>query len=738
MQAIRFFVSNICRHSISLLLLSFVLLSSGYSIINPLYEATDELRHYRFVRYVVENHALPVQGEEPCRSQSHHPPLFYWLGALVSAGIQTTQPICNKPPINPFWAYRFEEVGTDNKNQYLPNENEAFPWWGDTLAAHFIRFLNIVIGAVTVWLTWLAGRTFYPERKSVAFGGAVLMAFNPMFLYMSGAINNDVLAAGCGALILWLCLRLARSDSGLNRKWGIIFGVAYGIALLSKFNLAATGLLIGMTVTWVAWQKKQWGGWLQVALLSMGVATIIAGWWFVRNYQLYGDPTGFRMVTALWGVRDPRDSWGLVWLELPSAWQTLWGRFGFGQIPLPAFSYRLLEWVTIFGLIGAIIGWAKKRAGSSYIPLLLLNSLIFFGVLFNYMLVSPAGSMGRFFFPGLPAFSLLIVYGVGQLIELFSERFLPQIRQSTIQQWVSGGFAVGMFIFALWALFGYLHPAYARPPTFAGNAPLPNPINAQFDYFANLRGYELSTTTLTPGEPVDVTLYWEVTGQPPGEYLFFLHLIDIETGAVVAQRDSHPGMGKFPTSQWETGDRFVEQVRVYLPEGAYAPSRLAVSTGLFAQDGYRLAVTDSTGQLIGDGLPLGELAVQSKGGDYPNLQVANFNDVADFMGYEVAKRRLPASKEIVISLYWQSKKQDAGLIQLHLLDLNGHFIAGTEVALPATDEPMTIRLTGVENAGNYQLDLALIDPISKQRLPILAEDGHWINNHLLLTQIRVD
>lgn len=135
------------------LLLAFLLLGFTYSIVNPLYEATDELRHYRFVRYLVENRRLPVQGEEECRSQSHHPPLFYAFGALVTAWVKMDKPLCYTPPTNPFWAYRYGEVGVDNKSQYLHGEDEAFPWRGDALAAHIVRGLNVLIGAVVVWLT---------------------------------------------------------------------------------------------------------------------------------------------------------------------------------------------------------------------------------------------------------------------------------------------------------------------------------------------------------------------------------------------------------------------------------------------------------------------------------------------------------------------------------------------------------------------------------------------------------
>ena len=147
-------------------------------MVNPLHEATDELRHYRFVRYIVVNGALPVQGQEPCRSQSHHPPLYYAAGALLTGWIDTGRDICDNPPGNRFWAFRFADVGTDNKNMYLHGPEEAFPWYGEALAAHLLRALNVFIGAGAVWLTWLTGRTIWPERRALAAG---------VFLRLNGA-----------------------------------------------------------------------------------------------------------------------------------------------------------------------------------------------------------------------------------------------------------------------------------------------------------------------------------------------------------------------------------------------------------------------------------------------------------------------------------------------------------------------------------------------------------------------
>ena len=249
------------------ILTAFLLLGFAYSAFIPLLEATDELRHYRFIQHLIQRHALPVQGETSdlaCTIQGHHPPLFYATAALLTFWIDTGRDICHEPPTNPFWAYRYWEVGRDNKNQYLHGPDEAFPWRGEALAAHLARLVNLLFGALTVWLTWATARLIWPGRPALAAGSAAFVAFNPMFLYMAAAINNDVAAAAAGAAVTYACVRLLLDERGLRWQWGVALGALYGLALLSKFNLAAILVVIEAAVTWVAWRRRQWRQWLVV------------------------------------------------------------------------------------------------------------------------------------------------------------------------------------------------------------------------------------------------------------------------------------------------------------------------------------------------------------------------------------------------------------------------------------------------------------------------------------------
>lgn len=743
--------------AIAVVLALFVLFGLAASVLNPLHEATDELRHYRFVRHIVQRQSLPVQGQVGCSAQGHHPPLFYTLGALTTFWVDTGRDVCYEPEINPFWNYRQWEVSGDNKNLYLHGPDEAFPWAGEALAAHWVRALNVLLGAATVLLTWRIGRVIWPDRPFLALGGAAFIAFNPMFVYMAGAINNDVIAALAGTAVTLACVMLLRDEQGLSPRWGVRLGVLYSVALLSKFNLLAIGGSIAAAATWVAWRKRQWRGWVQVGLIIAGVTLLLTGWWFVRNQLLYGEPTGVRRLTELWGVRDPSESWGLAIYELKPTWTSLWGRFGYGQIPMPEPIYDGLRWVIGVGMAGLLLAlpWRRDQRRSwrqegPALLLLLLNLALFFVVVFNYLLISPAGAMGRFFFPALSSLSILAFYGLSRWGVLLARQLRPERALALL---VNGGMAALTAV----ALWGYLGPAYARPEPFDAETAVPNPTDAQFDVLANLRGYEIHQPTVRAGEPLDIDLYWEVTAQPPGNYLLFVHVIDNETGAMIVQRDTHPGVGNAPTRYWQPGEMFVDSIRVWLPETAYTPASATVSIGLYAPGAYRLGITGADGAGLGDALTLGEVAIapsQTPGlaQPYPNPLNVNFGDDVRLVGYAYSARQLASGEPLDVTLVWQALRD--GLpdyeVQLTVVDTAGNVVqtavSRPQTAIGATDtwsrdaiieDTHRLQLDPSLPAGYVDIHVALLDARTKAPQNILAEDGHILDNRLHLSSVQV-
>lgn len=739
----------ICAHLWGVLFVGLYLaLGIAFSVVNPIHEATDELRHYRYVRYIADYGKLPVQSGEQGNAQAHHPPLYYATAALLSFWAHPADPLY-EPLHNPQWGFRNWEIGTDNKNQYLHGPDEAWPYRDTSLAVHLGRWVTLLWGAGTVLLTAMIAHTLIPDRPAVGLTATALVALNPMFLYLGAAINNDVPAGLVGAAVVYACLRVLRD--GLTTRRLLVLGVLYGVALLVKFNLLAMLAVIEAALILAIFrgdEERRWRNLGHANAIVLGLALLIAGWWYVRNTILYGEPTGFLRLTEIWGVRDPRAGVSFAGRELGYAWTSLWGRFGYGQIPLPNAMYLAVAVLCGLGLAGllALIVRASLQKGELHGPLsgkqrqmvsiLGISVLVNFAVLYAYIAVSPAGAMGRFFFPGLS--SLAVLVGLG-LVGLLSRQ------AGTV---VGGLVTAGMFAFVLVALWGYLAPAYAVPAPRQAPA---EPLDISVGGAVRILDYHMSPGTLRPGGELDVTVTWQVIKPTAVPYLVFIHLINPD-GVLIAQRDTYTGLGNYPSNWWRPGHIFTETYRLFLPETAYAPDEATVYVGLYNSEAGRLPIA-YTGTPDA-ALPIGEVAIEADpDAAYPNQIFINWENHFALVGYEIRNRVRPAGKHVIVTLYWQAldPPQDEDFkVFLHVVrGWEGNFagLDGAPVYPDARTSEWTpgevyvderkVRLPKTIPPGLYELELGWFSAVDGSRLDITAEDGHIVDDWLLLSPILV-
>jgi 4-amino-4-deoxy-L-arabinose transferase-like glycosyltransferase len=719
-------------------LVAYLALAVAYSLSSPIYEPTDEVRHFRYVRHILVYRELPVQSAEGPRAQSHHPPLYYALGALASWWVDVEQDVYYTPPTNPHWDNRHWEVSGDNKNQYLHGADEAFPFHGVTLAVYVVRWMTVLVGAGVVCITYFIGREISPARPAMAAGAAALVAFTPQFIYLSGAINNDIAAALASAAVLWACVRLVRR--GPSWRADVMMGVLYGLALLTKFNLLVLLALIELAYVLAVWRNRPgersrtrpWHAFLRGNLIVFGLTALIAGWWFVRNWVLYGDPAGLSVLNELWAGRSFSEGLWAIPQGLPYLWSSLWGRFGYGQLPLPEAVYQGLFWFYASALAGLFV--IRRRNGSLSILALLASSvLIFTAWVLYYIAIQPAGPMGRFLFPCLPAFALLVVWGLGQFIP---GRWV----------WLSGAVvAVGMAALAVYALVGVLAPAFGRPRplTAAEIEAIPNRLDIDLGDTARLLGYEVAPTAARPGEVVEVTLYWEPLARTEWNYAVFVHLLS-DVGTMVAQRDTYPGLGRYLTTVWEPGVAFADTYRVHIPETAYAPDAGYIQVGIYLPDGPRLTAPDGR-----DALRLATVEILPHASEFPNPLDANFDGKAALIGYTLDRRVARPGETIRLTLYWRAlapMERSYGVFA-HVLGDEDQVWAWNDgwpvegLAPTFTWQPGQIiedvrdlPLGETTPPGFYDIEVGLH---GDGRLPVVAQDGRRLESRVLLSKIRV-
>ena len=147
-------VQRATRHTLSiwLLVLAFTALASAYSIVTPIFEASDEIWHYPVVQYLAAGRGLPVQTppDRPglWKQEASQAPLYYMVAALLTSWVDTSDLSATLRP-NPHAAIgTVSPDGNINMAAHDP-AREAWPWRGAVLAVHLARLLSVACSAAS-------------------------------------------------------------------------------------------------------------------------------------------------------------------------------------------------------------------------------------------------------------------------------------------------------------------------------------------------------------------------------------------------------------------------------------------------------------------------------------------------------------------------------------------------------------------------------------------------------------
>jgi hypothetical protein len=135
------------------------------------------------------------------------------------------------------------------------------------------------------------------------------------------------------------------------------------------------------------------------------------------------------------------------------------------------------------------------------------------------------------------------------------------------------------------------------------------PRNVSIGESIRLRGYDLSTANVRPGERIDLTLYWEGLAPMETSYTVFAHLLGPD-GKTYGQQDSVPWGGRLPTTHWVPGEFITDQYSIPVSEDA-PKGTYSFAIGMYdLQTGLRLAAVDGDGTpLANDSVSLGQVTI---------------------------------------------------------------------------------------------------------------------------------
>jgi len=777
----------------ALICLLYVGFGLWYSLVVPPFETPDEIHHYAYARHLSQGNPLPVQlalspeeigdqivpddyADKLWAHEGSQAPLYYYLVAQLISGIDQSD---------------FEQINTFNLranigNPLFPGNKNimlysavSHPLQGANLALHIGRWFSLLLGLITLILTYALARMAMPGTNAAMLSllAALLLAVIPQFVFISAALSNDSLIIVMStATLFWLAKLLLRSEARAVSifEW-LVLGILLGLAALSKLHGLGLWLLAALTGVWIATIRRDWRVLVQAASPVAVPAVAIAGWWYWRNYTLYGDWFGLTTLLAIEGVRTDSSSIGAMMSELRGMKYSFWGLFGWFNLLLPIWVYRLIDLFTIVGLVGLAANifeplFFKQRtekvnkSSSRYVQLLLLLWLLIISLILAYWLQRSIGSQGRLIFPAISSFVILLVIGLNTVFTALFRNRATKANQRAKWLYKSAWALLPLILISssIYSLTWLFPRAYGMPATVEAIPATVQTVDATYgdDEFFQILALDVPTERYKRGDEVPVTLYMSTDTPLKNDYQLFIQFLNPQ-GGEVANLTSHPGWGRNPTSLWQPGVIYADTypVRVEGPISEQSPLLARVYIGFVDPQTERsgrfpVDVVDEGGNKIEPMLATVALSAPQSDKSPPPIDAPQFGNTIQLSDASFPAQIDAVSKPFVVDLVWDVVDTPAAayVAYVHLLNVAGERVAGTDQP-PAADRMPTnywragdriqsrfvLTLPDLLPAGSYTAWVGLYKAESQGavRVPVTEESGRMVeHNQVLIGSVR--
>lgn len=557
------------------LLLIYLCIAVTYAILIPPGEGVDEMPHFDYVRFVHDQRRLPVnrEGQSIEAWMAHHPPLYYALGAPVIAPFDTGDRD-EAVVANPHFVW-------DESGAYGWNVNIVAKAAGDSdalQALYALRLFNVILGAGALFAIYRTVRLLLPDQTWAALAATALIGLNPSFVFMASTVHHDVLLAAIYAAGLFWCVRAALRP--LTRAWLIAGAILVAAALLTKLSgatlsLVVAGVILARTARVGDWSPVGDSGRARIVhlLIVGGISSILAGWWPIRNWLLYGDLLAWEMFLRVHGHMARPGPVGLGYILgdlISQLGRTFWGAFGYMHILLPVWM-RQVAWALTAVALGGLVfaglrrGWGRPArsqvvAWGSLIAALLLISLSFV----RFAADTVGAGHGRYLFPAGAVIGALLIVGLNGYTGWRHQRLIALAVMAV------------MPIYAVAAPLRYAWPLYALPASVTAEVDGATTRDLRYEGGVVLAGMRLSDSIVIPGQGLDVITYWaadedaaseDAASEDAGDFAdpyVDLSLVT-DDGALLGSALFWPEISTIPAT-W--GERIIENRQsFYIPPG---------------------------------------------------------------------------------------------------------------------------------------------------------------------------
>ncbi len=712
-------------------LLVVLCLASVYNLVSTSFEAPDEIGHYFYVRHLLQERRLPVipdpESFPQYAQEGTQGPLYYVGAALFAQVLRGPLDLNFESTAEEFVFNPYSTCGQLNAQHNVvalahDPRQEAFPYAGRVRVLHVLRLWSTLLAVGTVAGVFVGARLFSPDYPLVAWFAAGLTAGMPEFLFTAGAVNNDNMITVLGTWAVVFMLSMYRQ--GVRWWHPPLLGLLSGLAALSKASGVLLLPLACITFVGVYRQgaptRSRLVTLLRHLLAPWAAATVIclavAGWWFVRNWQLYGDPTGTLGHLAVMPLRETMNL-SIFFQELPGLFLSWWGVFGCTMPPV--YFYIVAGVITVGGLLGLIYGCAdlKPRRALALIFLLWIGLMWLAYIQWNWVIHA---AKGRLLYPLLLPWNTFLGFGWAY----WARRW----------RWVTPILGGVLVVLAGLIPFSVMSPPVAPPPIYTDITALQiqHPYEGRFGEAIALRGYALNHNSFAPGQTLDLTLYWQAEQQPAQHYSLAIQLVSAIPGdtTMLLNFNGWPGDGNYPTGYWQPGDVIVDRYRLQLPETVARAQAWRLHVVLYETATGRRLPWSVAGSVIDDNAALTLVRVGATTAPSPPAETLAAPVIFQGAIKLHAVTLTPTADQLRVTVWWESLAPlpvDYTLF-VHLLDVTGDTLTNADAPPLAGGFPTTLWQPGdviqdeyilplpAAPASTYTVSLGWYDPQTGARL----------------------
>lgn len=342
-------------------------------------------------------------------------------------------------------------------------------WFDLPSIVKMMVIIPAVCGLLQIEIVYRSARLVFVDRKDLQIITIITGALLPIHTYTCQFVGSEPLGGFFISLVVLLCIPLINPDRKERQSgYYILIGFIWGLALLTKMTaILLAPVLIIVVAFYTKSIKKDFKYFLKSIIITFGISTLIAGWYYLRNYIKMGSPFAglseqFQMLS--WWQDPGYRTWSqILSFGYSLVWPVYSGVTGFwdmlySTLWLDGFNSGLVDFIpwnenfmisgallallpSFFILISVIsVGLNKENFHRNAVIFSIGTIALFVAVMIDHYMVRTAYSVVKasYTLGLLPCYSILVAAGAE-----------PFLRNKIVRSFT-------LALFACWAFAAYL------------------------------------------------------------------------------------------------------------------------------------------------------------------------------------------------------------------------------------------------------------------------------------------